>query len=185
MSLKAGTHRLSANSGKISVYTFKEGLLSKLAHDLLIDVTDFMVNLEVPAAGFTAGSLGLELKTNSLKVVCALKDGKPNPEALKEKDIEDIEKDMAGKVLETAKYPAVSFSSKAIQEKKGGYHIKGELNLHGVTKTIDFDMDTSGDNLKGKITLFQKDYGIKPFKAMMGTLKIKNEVTITFDLSLN
>ena len=185
MSLKTGTYRLSANSGKIFVYTFKEGLLSKLAHDLLINVTDFMVHLEVPETGFSAGSLGLELHTNSLKVVYALKDGKPNPEALKEKDIEDIEKDMAGKVLETGKYPTVSFSSKTIQNKEGGYHIKGELNLHGVTKTIDFDMDTSGDNLEGKTTLLQKDYGIKPYKAMMGTLKIKNEITIAFDLSLN
>ncbi len=41
MSLKAGTYSLNENSGKIYVYTFKEGLLSKLAHDLLIDVPNF------------------------------------------------------------------------------------------------------------------------------------------------
>ncbi len=56
-------------------HTFKEGLLSKLAHDLLIDITDFKVNLEVPEAGFASGSLGLETQANSLKVICALKDG--------------------------------------------------------------------------------------------------------------
>jgi len=41
MSLKAGTYSLNENAGKIYVYTFKEGPLSKLAHDLLIDVTNF------------------------------------------------------------------------------------------------------------------------------------------------
>jgi polyisoprenoid-binding protein YceI len=51
--------------------------------------------------------------------------------------------------------------------------VNGELSLHGVTKPVDFDIDTNGENLKGMITLLQKDYGIKPFKAMMGTLKIK------------
>ena len=183
MSLKAGSYRLDTNSGDLNVYTFKEGLLSKLAHDLLIDITDFKVNLEVPEAGFASGSLELEIQTNSLKVICALKDGEKT-DALKEKDVADIEKDMGGKVLHPDKYPTANFSSKAIQEKEGGYKINGDLSLHGVTKSIDFDIDTNGGNLKGMITLLQKDYGIKPFKAMMGTLKIKNEINIGFDLSL-
>lgn len=185
MSLKAGTYSLNSNSGKISVYTFKEGLLSKLAHDLLIDVTDFKVDLNVPEAGFSSGSLGLEIQTNSLKVDCAMKDGERQPGTLKEKDIADIEADMAKKVLHPDEYPTVNFSSKAIQEKKGGYHVNGELSLHGVTKSVDFDIDTSGGGLKGRFTILQKDYGIKPFKAMMGTLKIKNEIDIGFDLALS
>jgi polyisoprenoid-binding protein YceI len=184
MSLKAGSYCLYTNSGNLNVYTFKEGLLSKLAHDLLIDVTDFKVNLEVPEAGFASGSLELEIQANSLKVICALKDGE-RTDALKEKDITDIERDMGVKVLHPDKYPTANFRSKAIQEKEGGYHINGDLSLHGVTKSIDFGIDTNGGNLKGMITLLQKDYGIKPFKAMMGTLKIKNAINIGFDLSLS
>jgi polyisoprenoid-binding protein YceI len=93
---------------------------------------------------------------------------------LKEKDVADIEKDMGGKVLHPNKYPTVNFISNSIQKKEGGYKINGDLSLHDVTKSIDFDIDTNGENLKGMITLLQKDHGIKPFKAMMGTLKIKN-----------
>ncbi len=184
MSLKPGSYSLNTNSGNLYVYTFKEGLLSKLAHDLLIDVTDFKVNVDVPGTGFASGSLELEIQTNSLKVICALKDGE-RTDALKEKDIADIEKDMGGKVLHPDKYPTANFRSKSIQGKEGGYKISGDLSLHGVTKSIDFDIDTNGENLKGMITLLQKDYGIKPFKAMMGTLKIKNEINIGFDLSLS
>ena len=184
MSLKAGSYRLDTNSGDLNVYTFKEGLLSKLAHDLLIDITDFKVNLEVPEAGFASGSLELEIQANSLKVICALKDGEKT-DALKEKDIADIERDMGVKVLHPDKYPTATFCSKTIQEKDGGYKINGDLSLHGVTKSIDFDIDANGEHIKGMITLLQKDYGIKPFKAMMGTLKIKNEINIDFDLPLN
>jgi len=184
MSLKPGSYCLDTNSGNLNVCTFKEGLLSKLAHDLLIDITDFKVNLEVPEAGFDSGSLELEIQANSLKVICALKDGEKT-DALKEKDVADIEKDMGGKVLHPDKYPTANFCSKAIHEKEGGYKIDGDLSLHGVTKSIDFEIDTSGGNLKGMIALLQKDYGIKPFKAMMGTLKIKNEINIGFDLSLS
>ena len=184
MSLKAGTYSIDGNSGKMSVYTYKEGLLSKLAHDLLIDVKNFKVNLNVPEAGFTSGSLEVELRADSLKVDCAMKDGERQPDTLKEKDIADIEKDTAKKVLHPDKYPTVNFCSKEIKEKDGGYHVNGELSLHGVTKTIDFDIDTNGDNLKGRFSLLQKDYGIKPFRALMGTLKIKNEITFAFDLPL-
>ncbi|MFQ5686647.1 MAG: YceI family protein, partial [Candidatus Scalindua sp.] len=133
--------------------------------------------------GFTSGSLELEIQANSLKVICALKDGE-RTDALKEKDIADIEKDMAGKVLHPDKYPTVNFCSKAIQEKDGGYKINGDLSLHGVTKPIDFVIETNSENLKGMFAILQKDYGIKPFKAMMGTLKIKNEIKVGFDLSL-
>ena len=186
MSLKAGTYSLDGNSGKVSAYTFKAGLLSKIAHDLLIDVKDFKVNVDVPEeGGFASGSLGLEIQTNSLKVDCAMKDGDRNPGTLKEKDIADIEADMAKKVLHPDKYPTANFSSKTIQEKEGGYNISGELILHGVTKSVDFNIDTSGGGLKGKFTITQTDYGIKPFKAMMGTLKIKDEMDIGFDLTLS
>ena len=144
MSLKTGPYCLDTNSGSLNVYTFKEGLLSKLAHDLLIDITDFKVNLEVPDAGFASGSLELEIQANSLRVICALKDGERTDE-LKEKDIVDIEKDMGGKVLHPDKYPTATFRSKSIQEKEGGYKIDGDLTLHGVTKSIDFDLDTNGE----------------------------------------
>jgi len=194
MSLKAGTYSLNENSGNVYIYTFKEGLLSKLAHDLLIDVTNFKVNVNVPEKGFSSGNLDLELQANSLKVICALKEGERQPDTLKEKDIADIERDTAKKVLHPDKYPTVNFCSKEILEKPGlsykldedGYHVKGELSLHGVTKPVEFNIKiTNGKNLTGMITLLQKDYGIKPFKAMLGTLKIKNEINIGFDLSLN
>lgn len=185
MSLKTGTYSLNSNSGKVSVYTYKAGLLSKLAHDLLIDMTDFKVNVDVPEDGFASGSLGLEIQANSLKVDCAMKNGERQPDTLKEKDIADIETDMAKKVLHPDKYPTVSFKSKAIQEKEGGYHISGDLSLHGVTKSVDFDIDTSDGSLKGRFTIIQTDYGVKPFKAMMGTLKIKDEIDISFDLALS
>ena len=135
MALKAGIYSLNENSGKVYVYTFKEGLLSKLAHDLLINVTNFKVNANVPEEGFSSGNLDLELQANSLKVTCALKERERQPDTLKEKDIADIERDMAKKVLHPDKYPTVNFCSKGIQEKEGGYQLNGELTLHSVTKS--------------------------------------------------
>src|SRR5574340_363483 len=187
MVLNAGTYKLTANSGKLFVYTFKEGFLSAVAHDLLIEVTDFTVNLNVPDTDSHSACAEAEIKADSLKVICAMKDGQRQHDTLKEKDKTDIEEAMLKDVLQPTKYPTIKFRSKSItQGKEGSYHVKGELTLHGITHPIEFDVNTTtGKDLKGKVTISQKDFGIKPYKALLGTLKVKNEVDIAFDLPLS
>ena len=186
MALKAGSYHLTSSSGKLFVYTFKEGFLSAVAHDLLIDVTNFIIKLNVSDASAQSASVEAEILANSLKIVCAMKDGQRNYDALKEKDKADIEEATFKDVLHPPKYPIINFRSTDIQEKDGTYHVKGELTLHGVTRPIEFDAKTTtGKDLKGKVTIAQKDFGIKPYKALLGTLKVKNEVDIAFDLSLS
>ncbi len=186
MALEAGSYHLTSNSGKLSVYTFKEGFLSAIAHDLLIDVPNFTIKLNVPDAGVQSANVEAEILANSLKVVCAMKEGQRQPDTLKEKDKADIEEATFKDVLHPSQYPTINFRSSNIQEKDGVYHVKGELTLHGVTRPIEFDAKTTtGKDLKGRVTLSQKDFGIKPYKALLGTLKVKNEVSIAFDLSLS
>lgn len=185
MALQAGNYVLTANSSKLFIYTYKEGFLSAVAHDLLIDVTHFTVNLNIPPAGSDSARVQAEIQANSLKVICAMKDGLRQNEALKEKDTADIEDATSKDVLHPAKYPTISFQSTGIQGNSDVYRVKGDLTLHGVTRPIEFDAKTTnGKDLKGKVTLSQKDYGMKPYKALFGTLKVKNEVEIIFDLSL-
>ncbi|MCK6467927.1 MAG: YceI family protein [Candidatus Brocadia sinica] len=184
MAIKEGTYNLTASSGKLSVYTFKEGFLSAVAHDLLIEVTNFRVALNIPAGGINSASVDAEVQANSLKVVCAMKEGQHRYDLLKEKDKTDIEEATFKDVLHPHKYPTINFRSTGIQEKEGIYHVKGELTLHGVTRSVEFDAQPTERGLKGKITLAQKDFGIKPYKALLGTLKVKNEIEVVFDLLL-
>ncbi|HQU30288.1 MAG: YceI family protein [Planctomycetia bacterium] len=185
MRIPEGTYQVNASSGKLFVYTFKEGFLSAVAHDLLIEVADFQVKLSVPAEGIHVSTVEATIQACSLKVICAMKDGLHRYDMLKEKDKADIEEAMCKEVLHTDKHPVINFRSTDIQEKDGAYLVKGDLTLHGVTRPVEFHArTTTGKDLKGKVALSQKDYGIKPYKAFLGTLKVKNEVEITFDLSL-
>lgn len=147
MALEAGSYHLTSNSGKLSVYTFKEGFLSAVAHDLLIDVTNFTMKLNVPDAGVQSVSVEAEILANSLKIVCAIKDGQQNYDALKEKDKADIEEATFKDVLHPSKYPIINFRSSNIQEKDGIYHVKGELTLHGVTRPVEFDAKTTTEKI--------------------------------------
>lgn len=186
MALKAGSYQLTSYSGKLHVYTYKEGFLGAVAHDLLIDVTGFTVRLNVPEGGNQSATVEAEILANSLKVVCAMKDGQRNNDALKEKDKADIEEATSKDVLHPSKYPIISFHSTDIQGNGDVYHVKGDLTLHGATHPLEFDAKTTnGKDLKGRFTILQKDFGVKPYKALLGTLKVKNEIDVAFDLSLS
>ncbi|KKO18692.1 MAG: hypothetical protein BROFUL_02644 [Candidatus Brocadia fulgida] len=185
MGVKEGSYHVTASSGKVCVYTFKEGFLSAVAHDLLIEATNFCADLHVPAGGMSLARVTAEIQANSLKVICAMKDGLQRHDLLKEKDKADIEEATSKDVLHPDKYPAITFRSINVKEKDGAYHVEGELTLHGVTRPAEIHArTTTGNDLKGKLVLSQKDFGIKPYKALLGTLKVKNEVEITFDLQL-
>jgi polyisoprenoid-binding protein YceI len=61
-------------------------------------------------------------------------------------------------------------------------HIKGDLTLHGVTNQISLDAHSDGQRWNAKIILDQRKYGIKPFSAMLGALKIKPEVEVNISI---
>jgi polyisoprenoid-binding protein YceI len=154
------------------VFTFKEGLLSKIAHDLKLRVTRFSVDL-------TPASVRAEFDLHSLRVVTAMKDGKENPEALSDADKTKIADQIAKEVLHADQHPTAVFTSRSLTQRgDGGYSIVGDLSLHGVTKSVRAESQKEGERQVGSIELHQPDYGITPFKAMMGTLKVKADVIV-------
>jgi polyisoprenoid-binding protein YceI len=158
------------------VFTFKEGLLSKVAHDLKIRVTRF-------SADVTPGSVRAEFDLRSLRVVEAMKDGNENPGALSDADKTKIAEQISNEVLHAAQHPSAVFSSRAITPRAdGGYSIAGELSLHGVTQPIQVETRSEGGRQVASVELHQPSYGITPFKAMMGTLKVKADVIVRFSV---
>jgi polyisoprenoid-binding protein YceI len=154
------------------VFTFKEGLLSKVAHDLKIRVTRF--NADV-----TSDSVRAEFDLRSLRVVEAMKEGNENPGALSDADKAKIAEQISNEVLHAGQHPTAVFSSRSITSRAdGGYSIAGELSLHGVTQPIRAETRSEGGRQVASIELHQPTYGITPFKAMMGTLKVKADVIV-------
>jgi polyisoprenoid-binding protein YceI len=158
------------------VFTFKEGLLSKVAHDLKLRVTHF-------SADVTPDSVRAEFDLHSLRVVEAMKDGSENPGALSDADKAKIAAQISSEVLHAAQHPTAVFSSRSVTPRAdGGYSIAGELSLHGVTQAIRAETRLEGGRQLASIELHQPAYGITPFKAMMGTLKVKPDVLVRLSI---
>lgn len=154
-------------NAEVFVYTYKEGALSAIAHDLKIAVTGVQVDA-------TDDSVKATFDARSLRVVCPQKDGRDNPGALPALLYKEIEKNIVGDVLAAAKHPQVTFASTQVTPTE----VIGQLTLHGVTKEI--RCKRTGDSVEARLD--QRDFGIKPYSAMFGTLKVKPEVVVTVAL---
>ncbi len=159
------------NSAKCRVFTFKEGLLSKIAHDLELDVTSFRVDVD-------GGQVRAEVDATSLRVLHALKDGAPNASALSDDDKRKIEGQIAEDVLHAKEHPTITFVSEALSESGSGHTVSGSLTLNGVTKPLSATSSVSNGEEVVEVTLNQPTWDITPFKAMMGTLKVQADVKV-------
>jgi polyisoprenoid-binding protein YceI len=159
--------RYDASSAEILVFTFKDGLLSAVAHDLKLRAGSFTLEVD----GETAK---LVLEASSIAVVTPMKDGQENPGSVPKALYGEIEKNMKTDVLDVKRYPRIGFVSTRISERE----IVGQLTLHGQTREV--KGTRSGDS--AEFRLLQRDFGIKPFSAMLGSLKVKDEVRVMVSL---
>ena len=155
-----------ANNGEVTVFTYKEGLLSAVAHDLKIKVGKFSITAE-------GGAAKGEFDASSLVVVNAMKDGAENPGALPASGPDGIKKTIKDEILNAAKNPTIKFDGKL-----AGAEVVGNLTLNGTTKEIRGATKEEGGKRVAEFKLDQREFGIKPYSAMLGTLKVKPEITI-------
>jgi len=62
--------------------------------------------------------------------------------------------------------------------------VTGTLNLHGVTKPVEVKVLREGDAYRGSARIKQTDFGIKPVRIAGGTVRVKDEIRIEFDIQL-
>ena len=177
------TYTIVPSESNFWVFVGKSGLFSALAHDHEIGVKHFGGRVVIPEAGTAGGSLEMEVDAPSLVVL----DKKPS-----EEDKKKIFNSMHNEVLESAKYQKITFKSVSVGDLKQtgndtySFVVNGDLTLHGVTKRIALPVAAiiTPQQLRatGKYTLKQTDYGITPYSAAGGTIKVKNEVVVNFDI---
>lgn len=154
---------------EVLVFTFKHGLLSAVAHDLKLRATSFEVEVDEEHRRVRA-----KFDPASLRVVAAMRDGNENPSALSAHDRGVIEANIRDAVLHPSRFKELRFESTAIT----GDAITGELTLHGVTRKVSGRWRETPEGRVAEFELHQPDFGVAPFKAMMGTLKIQPAVKV-------
>lgn len=138
-----------------------DGMASSFGHDATLKVTSLSVDIGEDD-GITA-----DFDAGSLRVINDISDSNRR----------DIERN-AEKTLEPRKYPKIQFRSVSVVRDGDRARVEGDLTLHGVTQQISLDAHDDGRQWNAKVVLDQRKFGIKPFSAMLGALKIKPNVEV-------
>lgn len=169
MSIPEGTHNIGPSNGSLKVKTGREGAAAKAGHDLVLGVNSWDATIE----GGDSPSIKLTADPGSFEVI----EGTGGAKALTDKDKGDIKKSISSKVLGSSQ---ISFQSNEVSDSAA----KGDLSIAGSSSSVNVPLTVSGDKISGTITLSQSEFGIKQFKALMGALKVSDQVTVEFEGSL-
>ena len=168
-----------AAAAECLVFTYKEGLLSALAHDLKIRVTKFRIDVDERTRTIEAW-----FDAASLRVVCAMTDGAEARGTLTAENKREIEANIVRDVLEARMHPDIRFVSTSVQETGERYVIKGTLSLHGKTRQLTVPVQRNGERYVAEARIRQPDFGIQPYRAMLGTLKVQSTVSVRVTLTV-
>jgi YceI-like domain len=138
------------------VRTERAGAAAKAGHDLTIEVTQWEATVD-------AGRVTMTADSRSLKVL----EGTGGMKKLDADDMRNIEQTIDDEVLQGG---TIAFTGTI----DGTGAATGELDLLGTQRPVSFTVVDGASRAVVK----QTDFGIKPYSALFGTLKVADEVTV-------
>jgi len=176
MSIEPGTHTLGPDNATLLVLTGRRGGAAKAGHDLEIEVTSWRATIE--AGGEPDQTrLSLDADATSLRVLT----GTGGMMALDDSDKDNIRQTIDDEVL---KRTPIEFRSTSVKSANGSrrLEVQGELELFGKRSPVSFELQLGDDGrLTATATIAQSDWGIKPYSALFGALKVADEVEVQID----
>lgn len=173
MPIAPGSYKLGPQNGRLIVKTYREGMAKKVGHDLIIEVGQWSADVTV-GEDPSATTVTASAQVGSLNPVQGVGGVKP----LSDGDKADIKKNITNKVLTS---PEVSFKSSSVKATGNSATVSGDLTIMGRSQPVDVQLSESGGKIKGNFSVVQSNFGIKPFSAMMGALKVSDRVDVEFE----
>ena len=170
--LAAERRPIDARRSTITVRVFKSVVFSAFADNHTIQAPI--------AGGFVADTtpLGVELTIHAADLRVLDPGLSPSKRA-------EVQARMTGpEVLDTAKYPEISFTSKAVDAAGADrWMVQGELAIHGQRRAVSVPVVLEKGFYRGSVQIKQRDFGIEPISIAGGTVKVKDQLTIEFEVA--
>lgn len=175
------TYVVEPRISRFQVQAFAGGLLSALGHNPIFAIRGLVGDASVPEDALEEASLILRVDATSLHLM----------DDISETDRQDIERNMHRDVLETDRFPEILFVTNRVDvrdrsDSPCSLILEGSLTLHGQTRaeSIPAKVTVNHGHLRafGQFSIWQSDYNIRLVSVAGGTLKIKDELKLTFDI---
>ena len=174
-------YRLNPSKSTFMVLANRAGLAWFKGHSHRIAAKDFSGEASLSLDALNPASLELTVNAKSLEETDPI--FTPQQKGIIKKEIDEL-------VLETTKYPEITFKSTNVKGalKNGAFEVKigGDLTLHGVTKHIEIPatVTLNDDTMRavGEFDLNRKKFGVNATEAFHGFVKVRHTLKFKFDI---
>lgn len=163
--------------GTIQIFTFKEGLLSRLAHDLCVGVRSFEIELR-------NGQVFARFDVLSARVDGVVQGERVDPNRFSRQDTDVIERNMRDAILNAARFPVVELEGAVHPSGIDRWSVRGRLKIVGQTCEIEVPVTRVGTELLVDLDITPSAWGIKPFTTMGGAIGIQDRWRVRVRLAL-
>jgi polyisoprenoid-binding protein YceI len=184
MTAQADTFTVDPAATRVTIRVGKAGLFAVVGHTHEVVAPAVAGTISVNQTDIGRSGVMLEFDATALKMTGT---GEPVD------DLPEVQRVMMSeRVLDVRQYPKITFQSRRVQvgRRVGDrvtLQLDGDLTLHGVTRpvTVPVDLHLSADSLvaEGTVTVRQTDFGIRPVTAGAGTVKVKDQVEVVFQVA--
>ena len=166
----AATQDIDVEHSTLTIRVYKTGLFSAFAHD-------HEINAPIRQGGFDEDKQAVDLNVDAR----TLRVADPGVSASERAQIQAT---MLGpKVLDSDQFQEIKFRSTGVERAgEGKWTVNGELTLHGQTHPVKVEVQREKGHYRGSAILKQKEFGITPVSIAGGSVKVKDEIRVEFDI---
>ena len=169
--VRAETRPIDVGRSTLTVFVYKSGLLSAFAdnHVISAPIAVGSISEESPLA------IDVMVRSADLRLL--------DPGLSSDRRAEVQARMLGSEVLDAARFPEITFASTTIESAgTGRWRVTGDLTIHGQTRVIAFSVIGSDGEYHGEVLINQRDFGIEPIKVVGGTVKVKDKLTVQFEI---
>jgi len=155
----------------IRIHVGKAGIFSAAGHEhwVAAPIADGKLDEATPA------SISFRVETAKLRL--------EEDKSLSADKQAEVQRTMQTQVLESEKYPEITFRSISVQQTGlDRWDVRGELSLHGQTHLIRSAVQKEQDKYVGRCELKQTEFGIQPVRVGGGMVRVKDQLDIEFSI---
>jgi polyisoprenoid-binding protein YceI len=161
---------IDVDKSVLTIRVFKSGLFSAFAHD-------HEIRAPIQSGSFDEQKRTVEFKVRSAELKVLDPDGSDSERSQVQHTM------LSSKVLDPEKFPEVSFHSTSIDVAGDGkWNVQGLLTLHGETRPVKVEVAGGNGIYRGSARLRQTEFQITPVTIGGGSIKVKDEVRIEFEI---
>lgn len=180
MDITTGRYVFGAEHGELLLHTARTGLGRRAGHDLTLRATRWTGTAEVGDGTPLSTDVRVDVAVAGLEVLAGTGGVMPLTDADRAQILDRLRSD---RLLHAARHPTITYRSDAVAGTAESFRLEGHLTVAGASHPLTVTGGRSADGrVRGSATVTQSRWGIRPYTALLGALRLADDVRVEFDV---